>query len=37
MAEKNYVGIEFDNSYSYDKMINTFKKVVNPYFLDFEY
>lgn len=37
MAEKNYVGIEFDNTYSYDNMIDIFKKVVNPHFLDFEY
>jgi len=36
MAEKNYVGIEYDNTYSYENMIQTFKKVVHPYFLDFE-
>ena len=37
MAEKNYVGIEYDNSYSYENMIQTFIKVIDPYFLDFEY
>ena len=37
MAEKNYVGIEYDKSYSYENMIQTFKKIIAPYFLDFEF
>ena len=35
MAEKNFVGIEYDKSFSYDLMISTFKKVIDTKFLDF--
>lgn len=35
MAEKNYVGIEYDRTFSYDLMIDTFKKVTDEKFLDF--
>ena len=37
MAKQNFVGIEYDNTYSYENMIQTFKNVVHPYFLDFDY
>lgn len=35
MAEKNYVGIEYDRTFSYDLMIDTFKKVIDEKILDF--
>ena len=35
MAEKNYVGIEYDTTFSYDLMIDTFKKVIDEKILDF--
>ncbi len=35
MAEKNFVGIEYDRTFSYDLMIDTFKKVIDKKFLDF--
>ena len=37
MAKESYVGIEYDQSFSYNNMIDTFKNVIDKDFLDFNY
>ena len=36
MAQNSFVGKEFDNTFSYDNMINIFNTVINSQYLDFE-
>ena len=35
MAKNNYVGIEYDKTFTYDNMIDVFKNTIDKDFLDF--